>query len=317
MLTAVRPTLMLSLVIPVGAHDAAHLARLLASLDQQDFPKASLETLLIREGNSEEAKAIGIRQAQGEVIGMLCTDNVFTSSTFLSEMVDAARQPGVVGAYPSHYAYRRQDTLLNRYFALLGANDPLCWWLGKADRQGYYSDSKFGTTQFAKSIPSLGDNGFFIKSSLAKSILTTPDRFGSCMDMCEDLRRQGHATYAITPNTLWHRTGESWTMYVRKRWRYTQTLYWAKRGMRRWQMVDGWRDWVGCLSFASVSLLGMPHFVLALCGYTRIRDLAWFLHPLVCLLLTGLYAAAMLTHGCRWWCARISVLKHIKPWSTA
>mgnify|MGYP001592310291 CR=1 FL=1 len=132
----------LSLVIPVGPGDDASLQALLTSLQTQEYPQEQVEVLLIRQGNSEEAKAIGIQKAQGEIIGMLCTDNVLTTPDFLTQMVNAARQPGVVGAYTSHYAYVKKDTALNRYFALLGANDPLCWWLGKADRRSYLEERR-------------------------------------------------------------------------------------------------------------------------------------------------------------------------------
>ena len=290
----------LSLVIPVGKDDEAHLETLLASIDRQDYPKDALEVLIIREGNSEEAKALGIRQAAGEIIGMCCTDNVLLGDDFLTRMVDAARQPGVVGAYPERYAYVKDDTALSRYFALLGANDPLCWWLGKADRQSYLTPTitRSCTRTFSRveMLPSLGDNGFFLKAFLAKSILTTPERFGSCMDMCEDLRRAGYATYTVVPTTLWHRSGLSWRRYFLKRWRYVRELYWRRLSSRRWHMVSTRGDWWGVCTFVLASLTGLPHLWVSVQGYRRVPDRSWFIHPLVCFLLTWVYAVAWLEH---------------------
>ena len=293
-MTSPWPTL--SLVIPCRTQDDDHLQVLLHSIDQQDYPKEQFEVLLIREGNSEEAKAMGIRQACGEIIGMFCTDNVLIGSDFLRTMVTATE--GVTGAYTSHYHYEKTDTALSRYFALLGANDPLCWWLGKADRYSYLhrGNQTNSVQRFDGAIPSIGDNGFFIKASLAQSILTTPERFGSCMDMCERLRAQGYATYAIVPTTLWHRSGLSWRRYFVKRWRYVRLLYFERLQTRRWRMVESWQDYVSVALFAVCSLLVVPHLFISLRGYRRLRDGSWFLHPAVCFVLTLLYTAAWLDH---------------------
>jgi len=84
------------------------------------------------------------------------------------------KEPQAVAAYPWRYAYRKEDTSLNRYFALMGANDPVAWWLGKADRQGWGSDKwqlsgeaedkgKYWLVKFnLENMPTLGDNGVLV-----------------------------------------------------------------------------------------------------------------------------------------------------------
>lgn len=281
-----QPSLALSIIVPCHPRDEGLLQEFLVSVDRQAFPKDQLEVLVMRKGNSEEAKARGVLKARGRILAFFCADNQLLGNTFLLELTRAAENPRVVGAYPARYAWMSQDPSLNRYFSLLGANDPLCWWLGKADRTSWLCHSNRQGTQrivtFSNAIPSIGDNGFFIKAEAAKRVVRDPARFGSCMCMCEDLRRLGYATYAVTDHVIWHKTATGYWAFLRKRCRYVQRLYHHKRGIRRWHMVATGRDWWGVFTFTLASLLVVPHLLVSYHGYRRVRDQAWLWHPFVC-----------------------------------
>lgn len=300
------PCIRLSLIIPCAPQDEPQLQELLSSIDRQCFQKEELEVLIMREGNSEEAKAYGIQRSQGAILGLLCADNQLLGNTFLSEMCAAAENPGVIGAYPRHYAWMSQDPPLNRYFALLGANDPLCWWLGKADRSmhGGRPARRVDRVTFGRVLPSVGDNGFFVKAAAIKPFVTDPARH-FCIDVCEDMRRAGLATYTITPNVIWHKTGSSFWTWLKKRWRYTNELYWRDYAKRRWKMVDTPRDWWLCLWFAIASGLLLPQVFVVLRGYRRVKDPAWLWHVPICLCCTLLYTCAMMRHCWLVWLSRL------------
>ena len=119
----------LSIVIPAKDKNDPKLAELLQSIETQDFPKGEMEVLVITEGTSESAKAIGIRKAKGEVIGILASDNQIDDTTFLMIMYHSALVYGA--AFPYSYEYYQEDDILNRYFALIGGNDPLAYYMGK------------------------------------------------------------------------------------------------------------------------------------------------------------------------------------------
>lgn len=149
----------LSLVIPAKDKNDPKLNELLLSIEAQDFPKEEMEVLVITEGTSESAKAIGIRRAKGEVIGILASDNELVFKNYLSEMYESARLNGASSSL--YYWHSYSDDILNRYFALIGGNDPLSFYMGTNDKAPYYNGWKLGPWRKR----SFGDNGFFVRKS--------------------------------------------------------------------------------------------------------------------------------------------------------
>lgn len=296
----------LSIIIPSKSREDANLKRLLKSLTQQSFK--DYEVLIETQGNSEEAKATAALRATGEIVAFFCTDNDLRDRDFLRTMVWYANDPQVTGAYTARYDYVQGDHPLSRYFALLGANDPLCWWLGKADRLSYLTGPR--RTQlvtFDDDLPSLGDNGFFFRKASLQKVPITPATFGSCMCLCEDLKAQGEATYwRVAEQALWHRTGEGTWAYLTRRYHYVKTLYFAKQGIRRWRMVRTASDWARTLLFAIASLLLVPQLLVAVYGYRRVRDWSWFLAVPICFCLTLVYTYLCLSsiRNSLWWSVR-------------
>jgi len=276
--------LRLSIITPAKSLDDPKLKELIASIERQDFPKDEMEHLIITEGTSESAKAIGIRRAKGEVIGILSSDNELVEKKTLTILFDGAISDGA--SYPLYYHYSKNDDLLNRYFSLVGVNDPLALYMKKYDRlpQGdmWFLDTKADRT--------LGDNGFFVRKDLIEK--TDLDNYYHIDNANEACRRP--SVFGIS---LWHKTGGNIFTFFKKRYRYG--LQHAFNKNRRWHLVDFrkpidvWRF----LCFIFLTLTVVPTLLLSIRGYLKIRDLAWFLHPIVCLMTVFTYGLLMVHLG--------------------
>ena len=274
----------LSLVIPCKDKEDQKLKELLRSIEAQDFPKDKMETLIITEGTSESAKAIGIRKAKGEVIGILASDNEIIGTYFLSRMYEGTTYLNSA-TYPLRYHYTKDDNILNRYFSLIGGNDPLSFYMKKNDRASYI-DLKYNARG------TVGDNGFFIKKSLIEK--TDLDNYYHIDNAIE-------STSIIQPfwgdASIWHKTGGNIFSFFRKRYRYG--LQHAFNPNRRWHLVDFsqpkdiWR--LAWFVICSVTLV--EPLILSFRGFRKIQDVAWFLHPVVCLMTTLTYSLLLIHLG--------------------
>ena len=190
----------------------------------------------------------------------------------------------LVGFYSKHYSYYEKDNSLNRYFSLIGNNDPIAFYLDKCDRLPKYENDndEIGTLLiFENKVPSLGDNGFFYRSSCLK--LANIENYYP-MDCAEDLRRIGLNKYfRSSKDYIWHRTTDgNLIKFLTKRYKYARDLY-SERNDRRWKMVDTFKDKLMLSWFVFSTVTIIPCLAISIIGFIKIRDLAWFYHFPVCL----------------------------------
>ena len=276
-----------SCIIPCSAKDAEsqNLKDLIASIKAQDFPQDKIEILVITEGDSEQAKAIGIRKAKGEICAMFCADNYIVSKNCFRFVNDVFRVNKLMtGLYFKRFAYNTIDNSLNRYFSLIGNNDPICFYLQKNDRKPYYNDNNyydefFTYFVFKDKVPSLGCNGFFYwTDSIKRADL---DHYYP-MDCAEDLRRLGESRYyRVNAAEIWHRTSDNLITFLIKRYKYARDLY-SDRNDRRWKMLDTREDYWRLLGFIIASLTLIEPLFISLRLFKRTRDWAAFWHWPVC-----------------------------------
>ena len=126
----------LSVIITAKDENDQKLKDLLYSIKQQTFK--DYEVIIVTEGDSESAKAIGIKKAKGEIVCILASDNYLDEENFFEFHIKQFDSSNVIAAYPLYYSVYKYDNILNRYFALFGVNDPIPLYLGKNDKLSHF-----------------------------------------------------------------------------------------------------------------------------------------------------------------------------------
>lgn len=298
----------------------------LASIDQQDYQgKVELivadggstdQTLSILKeygcqiiheelGNPEQAKALALKHATGELILFLASDNVLPDQDWLSTMVESlAKEPTAVAAYPWRYEVRSSDTSLNRYFAIFGANDPLARFMGKADRQAWGSkawqlsgDAKdkndYWLVRFnPDNMPTLGDNGVLVWKEKLLKAKVSPKHF-SHIDVFWDLVDLGLDQYIVVKNTIVHDTGSSFIQFLGKRYQYLTKLYLEQKEMRRFTWLETTADKLKLVAYCFYAMTLVGPLIESVIKFTSYPDWACFWHPLMASATCWVYGVAV------------------------
>lgn len=301
----------------------------LQSLSRQKFPKSKIELIAAdggstdgtidvlkkfgadiideRTGSPESAKAIALKKADNELVLFLASDNVIPHETWLAMMVEVLSiELEAVAAYPWKYTYDEKGTALNRYFALMGANDPLAWFMKKADRQGFFGEKwelsgksvdkgNYFLVKFDEnSLPTVGDNGFLVRKKIYDKARVDENNYFH-IDVCVDLLRLDYDKYVVVKNEIKHDTGDQLVSFFGKRYRYMRDLYLESLNKRRYHIVDLKRDRGRVLVFGLYSLTLVGPLIWSLLGMRKKWDMAWLLHPVMCWGLTVVYGWGMLS----------------------
>ena len=125
---------------------------------------------------AEAGKAVAVRKAMGDIVLLLDSDNIIPDANWLSRMMKPFEEAKIVASEPIEYTWRPQDSVINRYCALIGMNDPLCMFTGNYDRRclitGKWTEVKreeidrgdYLSIKFREDmIPTIGANGFLMR----------------------------------------------------------------------------------------------------------------------------------------------------------
>jgi hypothetical protein len=214
-------------------------------------------------------------------------------------MVQPFDEAAVVGGEPIRFVAERSDTLVDRYCALVGANDPFCLFAGiydkcsaitgrwtgldvkAADRGGYVVFS------LNQPLPTIGANG-----TLYRRDVITPLVGDYLVDI--DLpsaiaEKNREALFAKVDVGIRHLFCSDSRAFVRKQTRRIRDYFSSgKRGEHRiypWKRIAG----RAVVPFIASCLTIAPLLSQSLRAYARTRDSAAFYHPVACWLTLSVY----------------------------
>jgi len=311
-----------SVLIPT-LNSASVLGKCLNSIVGQNYPKNKIEIIIADGGSTdktlkiarkyrvkiyknplktgEAGKAVALKHAKNELVAMIDSDNILPSKNWLQQMVGPFSDSEIIGSEPWKFTYRRQDGFIDRYCALMGVNDPFCYFLGNYDRLNILSGKWTGLPIQQKDrvdwikvslkpplIPTVGANGTILRRKiLAKSGLVKDYLFD--IDVLFKLAEQEPVEFAKIKTGIIHLyCGQDVKKFARKqRRRIKDYLYYRKVGVRKypWQRQNKWK----VVKFVLDCLTIFPLVYQSVKGCLRKPDTAWFFHPIACWVTLWIY----------------------------
>lgn len=260
--------------------------------------------------NAEYNKGVAVNAAKNDVLLMIDHDNILPHKNWLKKMVEPLLDDDrIFGTGVLRFDYNRKMSLVDRYSALLGAADPIPFFFNKSAHQSYLYEGfhlrgevlreekeYFKVKLDPERLPALGGNGAVIKRSLLKKSLSLPDDFFH-IDIHVDLARKGYTTYAFVKDTIIHLTNNNFIPFLRRRRYFIEKYHFEDHSKRRYSIYDPARDKISLIGFVLYSSTVILPTIDAFRGFLKVPDLAWFLHPVMCLGILLIYGITTIKEG--------------------
>ena len=243
---------------------------------------------------AEAGKAVGVRKAVHEIVLLLDSDNIIPDPHWMTRMMASFEEKEIIASEPIEYTYRKEDSTINRYCALIGMNDPLCMFTGNYDRKcmitgkwttvpreeidrGDYLSIRFR----ADMIPTIGANGFFMKR---KELLENfeGDYLFDIDVLWELFLKDPQLRVAKVKTGIVHLFCPDLKTFKRKQNRRVMDfLYFSEAKGRKypWGKVGKYKILLFCLACITI----IPLLVQSIIGFCRKPDWkVWLMHPVMC-----------------------------------
>jgi len=310
-----------SVLIPT-LNAARVLEKCLRSLSRQRYPKAKTEVIIADGGSTDDTlsiarkfgakivenplktaeagKAVALSEAKNELVLLMDSDNVLPQKDWLSRMTAPFEDIEILGSEPWEYTYRKKDSLVNRYCALIGANDPYCYFVGNYDRKSVLSGKWTGLNLWQEDkgdylkvrmgrglLPTVGANGVIWRTgTLKKAVGDVGYVFDT--DIPYVIARQKPFFFAKVKVGIIHLYCHQINDFYRKQKRRAKDFYYMRAQKIRKATFQ--KKLGGQLYFTISTLLVLPLIFQSIKGYLKKPDSAWFFHPWFCLTTLWIYS---------------------------
>lgn len=246
--------------------------------------------------NAEYNKGMAVNAAKNEILLMVDHDNILPHKNWLKNMIrPLVEDDQIIGCGVLRFHYDKKMSLVDRYTALFGGTDPVTIFFNKSGHESYLHDKFHLKAELIKEekgyykvrldpegLPALGGNGSVLRRKLLKEARSSPDHFFH-IDIHVDLAKRGYTTYAFVKDTIIHLTDTSFIAFLRRRRYFIEKYHFEDHSKRRYSIYDPKRDKVALFMFVIYSSTLVFPTVDAIRGFIKIKDPAWFIHPLMCL----------------------------------
>lgn len=298
----------------------------LDSIKNQDYPKDKLEIVVADAGSTdktlqiakehgakifknplktaEAGKAVAFKHAKGDLVALIDSDNILPDKNWLKKMTAPFENKRILGSEPWQFTRRTKDGFIDRYCAMMGMNDPICYFLGNYDRLNLLSGKWTGlevqekdkgewvevTFSDSQRIPTIGANGAIFR----KKALLEKGSMGDYLfdiDQLVELSQNKPILFAKVKIGIIHLfCGDNIQKFIKKQKRRIKDyLFFEKKGGRKYPWLKD--NYFGVLKFSLSCITVIPLFWQSIKGFLKTRDFAWFFHPFACYITFIIYSS--------------------------
>ncbi len=250
----------------------------------------------------EAGKSIGISKAKGEYIALIDSDNILPHRLWLRSMIrPLINGSKIVGSEPKYFTYRPKAGFIERYSSLLGANDPYAFFCGLYDRYSYLTKrwtnlplnikvkNKYSQILIkpGQSIPTIGANGTIFRSRFLKKYHQGSYYFDIDIINRALTQLSKPIYFSKTNQSIIHTYCENSIakFYIKQTRRVNDYLFYLPLRSFDWKKANSISMYI--FPLYSISLIFPLYHSIK--GYLSKPDLAWFFHPIACLITSFVY----------------------------